>query len=53
VGGGTLFLDEIGEIDPASKTKLLRFLQDRELERVGETRSRRAEERRRGHPSGF
>ena len=43
--GGTLFLDEIGEISPNLQAKLLRFLQDKEFERVGESRTRRVDVR--------
>ncbi len=43
--GGTLFLDEIGEMAPAAQTKLLRFLQERVITRVGGTQPIRVDVR--------
>ena len=43
--GGTLYLDEIGELPMEIQPKLLRLLQEREYERVGETQTRQADVR--------
>ncbi len=43
--GGTIFLDEIADISPSAQVKLLRFLQHREFERVGENVTRKVDVR--------
>lgn len=43
--GGTLFLDEIGELSLDAQAKLLRFLQEREIKRVGGNQTRRVDVR--------
>ncbi len=43
--GGTVFLDEVGEVSPGLQAKLLRFLQEKQFERVGENRTRWADVR--------
>ncbi|MBF0545231.1 MAG: sigma-54-dependent Fis family transcriptional regulator [Candidatus Riflebacteria bacterium] len=43
--GGTLFLDEIGEMPTSLQAKLLRFLQEKQFERIGETISRKSDAR--------
>jgi transcriptional regulator with GAF, ATPase, and Fis domain len=43
--GGTLFLDEIGELPLEMQSKLLRFLQEKKYERIGDDRTRQADVR--------
>ena len=43
--GGTLFLDEIGNVPPAQQARLLRALETGEFERVGSSRTQRADVR--------
>jgi two-component system nitrogen regulation response regulator GlnG len=42
---GTLFLDEVGEMQPETQVRLLRVLEEGEIQRVGETRTRRVDVR--------
>lgn len=41
--GGTIFLDEIGELSPYIQIKLLRVLQEKEIERVGDSKKRQVD----------
>jgi two-component system response regulator HydG len=43
--GGTLFLDEIGDISPQFQAKLLRFLEQKEFERLGDSKTLKADVR--------
>jgi formate hydrogenlyase transcriptional activator len=43
--GGTLFLDEIGDLEPTLQTKLLRALQEGEIQRLGSTVTRKVDVR--------
>jgi transcriptional regulator with GAF, ATPase, and Fis domain len=43
--GGVLFLDEVGELSPAVQAKFLRVLQEREFQRLGGTRTLKADVR--------
>ena len=51
--GGTIFLDEINSMSPKLQVKLLRVLQEREFERVGESRTIRVDTRVIGATNSF
>jgi two-component system response regulator AtoC len=51
--GGTIFLDEINSMSPKLQVKLLRVLQEREFERVGDTRTIRVDTRVIGATNAF
>ena len=44
-GGGTVFLDEIGDVSPGTQLRLLRVIQDKEFERLGDSRTVRMDVR--------
>jgi DNA-binding NtrC family response regulator len=43
--GGTLFVDEVGEMSPLAQARVLRFLEEKEYQRIGEVTPRRADVR--------
>lgn len=43
--GGTIFLDEIGELDPSLQVKILRVIQEKEIERLGAVKSKKVDVR--------
>ncbi|MFC1855800.1 sigma-54-dependent transcriptional regulator [Thermodesulfobacteriota bacterium] len=43
--GGTVFFDEIGELDTRAQAKLLRFLQEKEIQKVGSTKLKKVDVR--------